>query len=114
MRAVTLDCTVLSSAAARFMPPSRATASKILRSPASIDVIRMLPRAGRAALSCEHLTAECALGQHIANCKRWHTQGKSIRGVPSLVRRGGAEQSDELVEVRGCDVGDGPVCDAAL
>ena len=31
MRAVTLDCTVFSSTAARFMPPSRATASNTLQ-----------------------------------------------------------------------------------
>src|SRR6266851_6938503 len=36
MHAVTFDCTVLSSEAARFMPPSRATASNVFRSAASM------------------------------------------------------------------------------
>src|SRR3954453_20504190 len=36
MRAVTFDCTVCNAAAARFIPPCRATAAKIFRSPASI------------------------------------------------------------------------------
>src|SRR6266404_7497875 len=36
MRAVTFDCTVFSSLVARFIPPSRATASNTLRSAASM------------------------------------------------------------------------------
>src|SRR5918996_4567589 len=39
MRAVTFDCTVLSSAAARFMPARRATASNTRRSDASIPAL---------------------------------------------------------------------------
>src|SRR4051812_37691346 len=41
-RCVTLDCTVLSSSAARVMPPSRATVEKVTRSVNSTGFLRSL------------------------------------------------------------------------
>src|ERR1700730_16385369 len=41
-------------------------------------------------------------------------RGKVERRALSLIGRGGAEELGELVELRGCDVGDGPVCDPLL
>src|ERR1700712_2685934 len=53
-RLVTLDCTVLSSSAARVMPPSLATVEKVTRSDNSMRSVRFV--FGMAAFSRNHLS----------------------------------------------------------
>jgi hypothetical protein len=73
------------------MPPSRATASKILRSPASIDVTRIWPQAGQ--LAEEYLTAE------YADCK--HSQAEARFPIYAGDNEGVLEPPDIIIDPAG-------------